>query len=73
MSLSISSDSSSSFIWDDYLLKTNGHPAKPECFKQVCFDEPMCLFDAIVFNKENCKVVHFVFISSNVFVCFSLV
>ncbi|CAH8624954.1 unnamed protein product [Heterobilharzia americana] len=34
MSCQVSTDSSNSFTWDEYLQKTNGRPAKPECFKQ---------------------------------------
>ncbi|VDP91727.1 unnamed protein product [Echinostoma caproni] len=34
MSAHTSSDSSSNFEWDEYLVKTNGKPADPKCFKQ---------------------------------------
>nr|CAH8869420.1 unnamed protein product [Trichobilharzia regenti] len=40
MSCHISTDSASSFTWDEYLLKTNGRPAKPECFKQSIIPPP---------------------------------
>ncbi|THD26983.1 Polycomb protein SCMH1 [Fasciola hepatica] len=34
MSGHTSSDTSTSFEWDDYLVKINGRPADPKCFKQ---------------------------------------
>ncbi|CAH8656551.1 unnamed protein product [Schistosoma haematobium] len=40
MGCHVSADSSNSFTWDDYLKKTNGRPAKLECFKQSLVPPP---------------------------------
>ncbi|CAH8566561.1 unnamed protein product [Schistosoma turkestanicum] len=40
MGCHVSADNSNSFTWDDYLKKTNGRPAKLECFKQSIIPPP---------------------------------
>ncbi|CAL8073145.1 unnamed protein product [Calicophoron daubneyi] len=53
MSLQISSDSSSSFEWDDYLTKTSGHPADQKCFKQSA-DPPENKFEVgVILEAED--------------------